>query len=82
MVDITFEISGETVEPHEMNDALDVMFLEHLHDKISNGLESVQCKKHGCRPRITVKGQSLDSLTYEVSGCCPELIAETQDKIK
>ena len=82
MVDIAFEIKGKTIEPEGMKDVLDVIFLEHLGNEIRKCLGSVQCKKHGSKPMVKVKGQSLDSLTYEVSGCCPDFIKEAQDKIK
>jgi len=82
MVDITFEIRGKTIEPGGMKDALDVMFLEHLRNEIRKCLGSVQGEIHGRKPIVKVKGQSLDSLTYEVSGCCPDFIKEAQGKIK
>ena len=82
MVDISFEIKGITVTPAEMKDVLDVMFMEHLHDEISNRIGSMRCQKHGLEPRVTVKGQSLDDLIYEVTGCCDDLVNEARKKIK
>ena len=82
MVDISFEIQGVAVEPHEMKDVLDVMFLEHLYHEISNCLGTLQCEKHGLEPKVKVKGQSLDEVNYEITGCCKELINEAQKKIK
>ena len=82
MVEVTFEIKGKEVEPEGMKDVLDVIFLEHLRGKIRDCLDSVQCKKHDRRPKVKIKGQSLDNLTYEVSGCCPEFIEEVEEKIK
>jgi hypothetical protein len=82
MVDISFEIQGEAVEPHDMKDALDVMFLEHLINEISNRLGSLLCKKHGLEPKIKVKGQSLDTLNYEITGCCNDIINEARKKLK
>jgi len=82
MVDISFEIKGEAVEPHDMKDVLDVMFLEHLYHEICNRFGTLRCEKHGLEPKVKVKGQSLDDLNYEVTGCCNELINEARKKIK
>ena len=82
MVEVTFEIKGKEVEPEGMKDVLDVIFLEHLRGEVRDCLASVQCKKHDGRPKVKIKGQSLDNLTYEVSGCCPEFIEEVEEKIK
>ena len=82
MAEISFEIKGKKVEPHGMKDALDVMFMEHLYDEISNRLGPLKCKKHGHEPKVIIKGQSLDNLNYEVTGCCNDLIIEAQKKLK
>lgn len=82
MAEISFEIEGETVEPDGMKDVLDILFLEHLRQELQNSLAAVRCARHDQEPRIKVKGQSLDQLTYEVSGCCSNLIEETREKIR
>jgi len=82
MVEVTFEIKGKEVEPEGMKDVLDIIFLEHLRGEVRDCLGSVQCKKHDRMPKVKIKGQSLDNLTYEVSGCCPEFIEEVKEKIK
>jgi len=82
MVEVLFEIKGKEVEPEGMKDVLDIIFLEYLRGEVRDCLGSVQCKKHDCKPKVKIKGQSLDNLTYEVSGCCPEFIEEVEGKIK
>jgi hypothetical protein len=82
MVEVKFEIKGKEVEPEGMKDVLDVIFLEHLRGEVRDSLGSAQCKKHDCRPKVKIKGESLDNLTYEVSGCCPQFIEEVEEKIK
>jgi len=82
MVEITFKIDGETVEPDNMKDVLDIMFLEHLRDELVNTLKAERCKEHGHEPKITVKGESLDDLSIEVNGCCEDFIERTRAKIK
>ena len=82
MVEVKFEIQGKEVEPEGMKDVLDVIFLEHLRGEVRDSLGSAQCKKHDCRPKVKIKGESLDNLTYEVSGCCRKFIEEVEEKIK
>ena len=82
MAEISFEIKGKTIEPDGMKDVLDILFLEHLREKIQNCLEPVRCEKHGHEPCVKVKGQDVDSLTFEVSGCCQDIIRQAQEKIK
>lgn len=82
MSEISFEIKGKTIEPDGMKDVLDILFLEHLREKIQNCLEPVRCEKHGHEPCVKVKGQDVDNLTFEVSGCCKDIIREAQEKIK
>ena len=82
MVDISFEIKGKAIEPDGMKDVLDILFLEHIRQKIQNCLEPVRCEKHGHEPRVMVKGRDVDNLTFEVSGCCKDIIQKAQEKIK
>jgi hypothetical protein len=36
MVDISFEINGKIVQPDDMTDALDILFLKHIREKTKN----------------------------------------------
>jgi hypothetical protein len=81
MVEITFEIKGKAIDPESMRDVLDILFLKHLREELISHLGSVHCEKHGREPTIKVKGQSLDNLTYEVSGCCNDFIEKIEEKI-
>ena len=82
MLDISFEIKGEEVKPDSFKDVLDIIFLRHIREKIEMSIGSMCCQEHGKQPTIKVKGQNLDNLTYEVSGCCDKLIASVHRKIK
>ena len=78
MVDLSFEINGEIVQPDSMSDALDILFLKHVSEKIEDTCSSICCMRHGGKPSIIVKGENIDTLEYEVYGCCKEFV----DKIK
>jgi hypothetical protein len=74
MVDISFEINGEAVLPDSMTDVLDILFLKHVREKIEANCSSINCLEHGGTPSIIVKGENIDSLEYEVYGCCDDFV--------
>ena len=81
MVDVSFEINGKNMQPDDMTDVLDILFLKYVRKKINESVASVCCKIHGKQPSILVKGQSLDNLRYVVSRCCEEFINKVKKKI-
>ena len=81
MVDVSFEINEKNMEPDDMKDVLDILFLKYVRKRINESVESVCCKIHGKQPSVLVKGQSLDDLSYVVSGCCEEFINKVKKKI-
>jgi len=82
VVDVTFKIKGKRVEPGDMADVLDILFLKHVREKIKASVESIRCTKHDKQLSVLVKGQSLDNLNYEISGCCEDFIKKVKKKIK
>ena len=82
MVDVSFEIKGEKVEPDNMKDVLDILFLKHIIKKINSSIGSISCNEHGKQASVLVKGKNIDNLDYEVSGCCEDLIKKVKNKIK
>lgn len=82
MIDVSFEINGRKVSPNRVGDALEKAILQEVADNVKKALSSVRCREHGERPRVKVKGRSLDSLSFEVEGCCQELIDAAGKKLK
>ncbi len=80
MIDIKFEIDGKSVDPDNISDAIEKVALQGVAKYVINKLGSLQCEEHGEAPRITVKGKSLDDLSFEVSGCCEPLIKKVKQK--
>ena len=81
MVDVSFEINGKTVQPDSMSDALDILFLKHVSEKIEATCSSISCMEHGGRPSILVKGENLDTLEYEVHGCCEKFVNKIKKRL-
>ena len=82
VVNVSFEIEGEKVQPEKMKDVLDILFLKHIRKKINNSIDSIHCNEHGKQASVLVKGENIDNLNYEVSGCCEDLIKKVKKKIK
>ena len=73
MIDIKFQIGGRTVSPRNLKGALEGAILENVQSSIKKSVGTVRCSKHGTSPKVLVKGRNLDSLQFEVSGCCDTL---------
>ena len=82
MIDITFEIGGRKVSPDRFGDELEKAILSEVADNVKKALSSVMCPKHGQRPRVKVKGRNVNNLSWEVEGCCQELIDMAMNKLK
>lgn len=74
MIDVRFEVGGRRVNPNNLGNALEKAVYSQVRDSIAKSLRGVRCSEHGSSPRVTVKGRSLDNLSFEVEGCCQDLI--------
>jgi hypothetical protein len=61
---------------------LEQAILQQISEQVSTTLRSVQCSEHGQYAKVTVKGQSLEKLSFEVSGCCQALVDQCIAKLK
>jgi hypothetical protein len=68
MIDISFEINGRKVNPNQMGNALEQALLSSIKDEVTQKVRSIRDPKTGERPKIKVKGRSIDSLSFEISG--------------
>jgi len=82
VIDINFEINGRKVSPRNMGNALESALLQSVQESITRSVGSAQCPEHGQRPKIKVKGRNIDSLSFEVAGCCDQLIHSVKKKLK
>lgn len=82
MIDISFEINGRKVSPRNIGNALESALLQSVQESITKSVGSARCPKHGQKPKIKVKGRKLNSLNFEVSGCCEQLIETVKKKLK
>jgi hypothetical protein len=82
VIDVSFEINGKKVSPGNMGNALESTLLQSVQESITKSVGSARCPEHGQRPKIKVKGRNLNSLSFEVSGCCDQLIETVKETLK
>lgn len=82
MIDISFEINGRKVNPNSVADAFEKAILVGVTSSIKDSVGSVRCSMHGSSPRITCKGRDLNNLSFEVSGCCQQLIDTVRTRLQ
>jgi nitrogenase subunit NifH len=81
-MNISFEIGGRKVRPNQVKNALEKAILTNLSDSIAKALRGVTCPEHGGRPTVRCSGRKLDKLTFEVTGCCSDLIERATAKLR
>ena len=81
MIDISFEVNGKKVSLHNIGNALESAVLKSVRESIAKTVGSTWCPEHGQKPTIKVSGRNLDSLDYEIAGCCDQLISMIKKKL-
>jgi hypothetical protein len=80
MIDVSFEIDGRKVRPNQIQDALERAMFEDVRDQLVRKVGNIRDPKTGARPKLRVRGRSLDNLSVEVEGS-PELIEEVKRRL-
>ena len=81
MTYVNFEIDGKSVDldkledPH-MNTLLTAMALQYDHK-----LKGPRCQVHGKRAVVHVRDTGQQFWDVDVSGCCPEFVAEARERL-
>jgi len=81
MIDISFEINNRKVSANNIGNAIESAMLESIRDPVSKSIGSIRCTEHGQRSEIKTKGRNLDSLAFDVAGCCDALIEQVNKKL-
>lgn len=80
MIKLTVELNGKRVKPGSLKNELERMMLQQIINMVKKELKDIICSEHGERPQVTLKGKKLDNLSFEVTGCCQDLIDQASDK--
>lgn len=82
MIDISFEIGGRRVSPNNIGNSLERAILDGIQKQIFNQLRAVTCPEHQQKPKVRVKGRSLEALHFEIEGCCSSAVENATRRLK
>jgi hypothetical protein len=77
-IGFAFEIDGRTIDPSNIEDPVEAEIINNIVESIVSQVGDLVCPEHKEAARFMCTGDSLDSLTLEVEGCCDAMI----DKVK
>lgn len=81
MINLTFEVNGQKVDPNRVGDALERAVYQGVRDSLLKQLQGIRDPETGAPPKITVKGRNLKDLKIEASGS-EVVIAEVKRRIQ
>jgi hypothetical protein len=81
MIELSFEIGGQEVYLDQIENEDEKATLQQVADDLTKSLNYVRCPQHWQLPKVMVRGETIDDLYFEVSGCCSSLIDEALIKI-
>lgn len=81
MIDIEFQLNGRKVRPNDVGNQLEKAIFSQVRDNITGKLRGISDPESGNRPKVIVKGRSLDNLSFEISGS-PKLIEEVKRRLR
>ncbi|MCF6283297.1 MAG: hypothetical protein L3J28_14030 [Candidatus Polarisedimenticolaceae bacterium] len=77
-IGFAFEIGGRTIDPSNVEDPVEAEVIANIVESIVSQAGDLVCPEHNEAPRFLCAGESIDSLTLEVEGCCDAMV----DKVK
>jgi len=66
-IDIKFEVNGREIPLDKIEDELTKQIFLKVRDGISDALRSVRCPVHNQAPSITIRGDSIDNLEFNIN---------------
>ena len=79
MIKIEYEVYGRRFSnPRQAADALLASAFEEIGSTVAENLRGLRCPVHDSQPSVTVKGRSAESISFEIVGCCEDLIRQAE----
>ncbi len=75
MINISCDVKG-------IKNAIEKAALSGAVENVKRTVGSIRCKEHGKAPKIKIKGNNINSLSFEVDGCCEGVIQQVKMKLK
>ena len=77
MIEIVFVLRGVEIDVDDVEDVRERAVLKQIERSIRSRVGGLSCPEHGANPRLTATGSRADSLEFELSGCCEDLMQRT-----
>jgi TIR domain len=77
---VTFEIDGRPINPRNLKDVMQQAILQAIEKDVRSKLAGVRDPETGEFPVVAVRGRSLESLSFEISGS-PQLMALARKRL-
>ncbi|MFQ5417667.1 MAG: hypothetical protein ACE5FL_11530 [Myxococcota bacterium] len=77
MVEVVFVFRGRTVELDEVEDVRERAALRQIEKSIRERIGGLSCPEHAASPRVTATGSQVDSMEFDLAGCCDRLLQMT-----
>lgn len=68
---------GRAGDPNKVDEATRKKIAEFIDRRVGD----FRCPDHDKAPTIVVKGDDLENMAFEVTGCCNKLIQMTKEKL-
>lgn len=81
MIEIVFVLRGVEIAPDDVEDVRERSVLKQIEQSIRNRVGELSCREHGASPRLTATGSRADTLEFELSGCCEDVMKRTTESL-
>lgn len=81
-VDLTYTLGGRKVSRDQFFKGLDGEIRKTASDNVSRQVQRMRCPKHGQNARVTELRQTRDGFSFEISGCCDDLVERAKNAIR
>lgn len=69
------------IDTNGLKSALEKAAVEAAIEHVKKAVGTLRCSEHAKSPTVKIKGSSLNNLSFEVSGCCEDLISKVKKKL-
>ena len=69
---------GRAGDPSVVDEATRKKIAAYIEDRVGD----LRCPEHDKAPTIVVNGDNLETMSFDVTGCCTKLIQITKEKLQ
>lgn len=69
------------IDTNGLKSAIEKAAVKAITERVKKTVGTLRCADHAKSPTVKIKGSFLKNLSFEVSGCCEELISKVKKKL-